>query len=138
MLIVLAYEGGILFPFEDELDIIGRMKLMMVKRKSMWKILCLQHQWSPLSNVRGSQDWNGLIWRCCFLMTTKFSLWRVFVVVPTHMILLTRSNLAIGMLVISSLSPSLTPMCIPLKGFLLHRWPLQSVMLEGVSLRDHE
>lgn len=62
---------------------------------------------------------------------------RAFVVIPTYMIVLTKTHLAMGMLVLSSLNFSFTLMCIPL-GFLLCRWPLWNVMLEGVCLHDHK
>lgn len=54
-------EGGRLSPSKDELNIVGRVRFLMVKRKSMWGLLCLLYVWSPLSSVLGSQDYNGCI-----------------------------------------------------------------------------
>lgn len=50
-------------------------------------------------------------------MIVEFLLWRMFVVILTHMIVLTDAHLAMGMLELSSLSHLFIPKGIALKGF---------------------
>lgn len=70
-------------------------------------------------------------------MIMEFLSWRVFVTILTHAILWTKplGNGDVGVVIFESLAHSDVH---PTQRFLLHRWPLRNIMLEGVSLLDHE
>lgn len=71
-------------------------------------------------------------------MTMEILLRRVFVKIATHMSLLTKTHVAMKTLLSSSFSPSFILRFIPLKRFLLCRWPIRNVMLEEVCLCSYE